>query len=225
MKLQLLQMIQILIERRIMVGCRWWVYVCVGFVWCLCALCVRCGMCGVRVVCCACVLSVCVCGVCAEGVCGMCGGVRFVVWCVLSVCGAAWQAEKPSVCRFKTSPCVGSKRFRVYKQNARMCSTCGRFAGTHGSVLNLHMETFQNLLHGEEGERGFSSLSFSLHPSLPLFLPLLLFFSLPSSLSLLLFSSFVIFPFLFLFPSSLSLSITMTMITRPVGSLSMYTRL
>ena len=38
MKLQLLQMIQILIECRIMVGACVWV--CVGFVWCLCALCV-----------------------------------------------------------------------------------------------------------------------------------------------------------------------------------------
>ena len=47
------------------------------------------------------------------------------------------------MCRFKTSPCVGSKRFRVYRQNACMCSTCARFAGTHGSVLNLHTETFR----------------------------------------------------------------------------------
>ena len=28
----------------------------------------------------------------------------------------------PPVCRFKTSPCVGSKRLRVYRQNARMCN-------------------------------------------------------------------------------------------------------
>ena len=35
-------------------------------------------------------------------------------------------------------PCAGSKRLRVYRQNARMCSTCARFAGIHGDVLNLH---------------------------------------------------------------------------------------
>ena len=39
-------------------------------------------------------------------------------------------------------PCVGSKRLRVYRQNARMCSTCARFAGTTGGVLNPHTETF-----------------------------------------------------------------------------------
>ena len=39
-----------------------------------------------------------------------------------------------SVCRFKTSPCVGSKRFRVYWQNARMLNTCGR--------LLVHTEAF-----------------------------------------------------------------------------------
>ena len=27
-------------------------------------------------------------------------------------------------------------------RGARMCSTCGRGAGTHGDVLNLHTETF-----------------------------------------------------------------------------------
>ena len=36
------------------------------------------------------------------------------------------------MCMFKTSPCVGSKRLRVYRQNARMCST----------VLNLHTGVF-----------------------------------------------------------------------------------
>ena len=68
------------------------------------------------------------------------------VCCVrCDVCGAAWRAEKNHVCRFKTSPCVGSKRFRVYRQNARMCSTCARFAGTHGGVFERS--------HGEEGRR------------------------------------------------------------------------
>ena len=50
MKLQTLQILQIFIECKIMVGCRWWVCVCVGFVWCLCArvqasVCVVCGVC------------------------------------------------------------------------------------------------------------------------------------------------------------------------------------
>ena len=58
---------------------------------------------------------------------------------------------KISVCRFKTSPCVGSKRLLVYRQNARMSLTCARFAGTHarrrfelthGDVWNLHTGTF-----------------------------------------------------------------------------------
>ena len=35
------------------------------------------------------------------------------------------ERERPSVCRFKTPPCVRSKRFRVYWQNARMLNTCG----------------------------------------------------------------------------------------------------
>ena len=39
-----------------------------------------------------------------------------------------------SVCRFKTSPCVGSKRFRVYLQNAHVYQ--------HARVLPVHTETF-----------------------------------------------------------------------------------
>ena len=52
------------------------------------------------------------------------------------------------MCRFQTSRCVGPKRFRVYRQNARMCSTCARFASTHGGVLNRHMETFGTYTRG-----------------------------------------------------------------------------
>ena len=124
-------------------------------------------------------------------------GVQYVVlvlvcnvWCVVSVvcvwCGLA--RGKPSVCRFKTSPCVGSKRLRVYRQNARMLNTCARFCRytqrrfepTHGDVWNLHTG---------------ASLSLS-----------------PRSLTLL--SSL-----------SSSLSATMTMITRPFGSLCVHTAL
>ena len=82
---------------------------------------------------------------CVRGVYVWC--VACVLGCVLclwkavgGVCGAAWHAEKPSVCRFKTSPCAGSKRIHVYQQNARMLNTCARFAGTHGGVSNQHME-------------------------------------------------------------------------------------
>ena len=31
------------------------------------------------------------------------------------------KAENSSVCRFKTPPCVRSRRLRVYRENARMC--------------------------------------------------------------------------------------------------------
>ena len=109
-------------------------------------------MCRVLCVCCACVLKwlcVCVeseCALCVESVCGMCvmwfgvvvccavsvcvvlvlvlvrGVCGVMCVCVVCVCGAAWHAENLPVCRFKTSPCVGSKRFRVCWQNARMLS-------------------------------------------------------------------------------------------------------
>ena len=56
------------------------------------------------------------------------------------------KAEHPSMCRFKTPPCVRSGRLRVYlrvcPENACMFNTCGRFPGTHGSVLNAHTEAF-----------------------------------------------------------------------------------
>ena len=159
--------------------------------------------------------------------CAMCG-----VWCLWCVCGVVcvvcvWRGlarGKPFVCSLKTSPCVGSKRIRVYRQNARMCSTCARFASTHGSVLNLHTET-KKPTHGKEGRGvgwGFSSLLFSSLLFSSLLFSSLLFSSL--LFSSLLFSSLLFSSLLFssLFPllSFLSsLSATMTMITRPVGSL------
>ena len=129
----------------------------------MCVLCFR------VVVCCAVSLCVVLVLVLVRNVYCVC-----VRWCVLSVCGAAWHAEKPpdSVCRFKTLP-----------------ATCARFASTHGSVLNLHTETFSTCTRGGgkgSGERG-SLLSPSLFPSLTFSLSsvvLLLF-----SLSLLSFSS------------------------------------
>ena len=64
------------------------------------------------------------------------------VHCVCGVwCGAAWHTDPllpPSVCRFKTPPCVRSRRLRVYwQENTRMCfsvqpdlmlSFCGRWS-------------------------------------------------------------------------------------------------
>ena len=58
----------------------------------------------------------------------------------------------PSVCGFKTSPCVRSKLPRVYVQNFPVCTgttrtcfnTCSRGAGIHGDVLNVHTVTFLN---------------------------------------------------------------------------------
>ena len=58
----------------------------------------------------------------------------------------------PSVCGFKTSPCVRSKLPRVYVQNFPVCTgttrtcfnTCARGAGIHGDVLNVHTVTFLN---------------------------------------------------------------------------------
>ena len=39
-------------------------------------------------------------------------------------------------------PCVRSKRFRVYRQQAHMFPTCGLGAGTHADVWNVHTESF-----------------------------------------------------------------------------------
>ena len=54
-------------------------------------------------------------------VCGVCG-VWCVVCCVCCVCGAAWHAENSPCVGSKTSSCVGSKRLRVYVQNASVCT-------------------------------------------------------------------------------------------------------
>ena len=130
---------------------------------CMC-MSVVCCACVLRV-CVVCVLKVCVgcaflCVVCCGVV--MCSvgagvGVQCVVRCVRGVCvglcvvsvvccvWCVWRGlarGKTTVCMLKMSPCVGSKRISVYRQNARMLNTCARFAGTHGSVSNLHMETF-----------------------------------------------------------------------------------
>ena len=90
---------------------------------CVCGVCAESVLCVVvyccvlvcNVVCVVCVVSV-VYVVCCVSLCG----VECCVWC--AVCGVwcVWRGlarAKPPVC---TSPCVGSKRLRVYGQNARM---------------------------------------------------------------------------------------------------------
>ena len=81
------------------------------------------------------------------------------VVCVV-VCGVA---HREKVCRFKTPPCVRSKRLRVYQHHAHMCYhmrawcryTRGRFERTHGGVSNLH--TGEGGREEEEERRGGSS--------------------------------------------------------------------
>ena len=98
--------------------------------------------------------------------------------------------------------CVGRLGLRVYRENPRMLNTCARFARTHGGVLDQHTGDVSNL---HTGCLSLSLLSFSLSLVLSSF-------SLPSyvSRSLSLLSSLLS-----------SLSAAMTMITRPVGSLSL----
>ena len=64
------------------------------------------------------------------------------------VCGAAWHAEKTSVCIQNVPVCTGTTRTCV--------TTCGRGADTHGDVLNLHTEVFwtdtRGRGRGKEGE-------------------------------------------------------------------------
>ena len=73
-----------------------------------------------------------VCVVCVVLCCVVC-----VVWCGV-VCGAAWHAEKTSVCRFKTSPCVPAPRALCYHMRAWCRYTRGRFESTHGGFWDGH---------------------------------------------------------------------------------------
>ena len=73
--------------------------------------------------------------------------VRFHCLAVWFVClfGFAWACvcwEGERVYASNAPPCVRSKRFRVYRQQAHMFHTCGLGAGTHAGVLNVHTEAF-----------------------------------------------------------------------------------
>ena len=89
------------------------------------ALCVHVVLCVVLVVCCGVVVWCC----CVV-----------VVWCGVVVWYVArlGARKKPTVLMSSTPPCVHSRRLRLYRHDACMLNTCGRFAGTHGGVLKLH---------------------------------------------------------------------------------------
>ena len=119
------------------------VSVCLSLFLSLC-LCLRVVVCGV------CVVSCGLCAVCCACWCGCC----CCVWCVVVFGCVVWHAEKTSVCRFKTSPCVPAPRLACVK-------TCGRGVGTHGDVLNLHTEVFWTDTRGGGGERGKGGVTVS----------------------------------------------------------------
>ena len=74
-----------------------------------------------------------------------CVALRCVVLCCV-VCGVVCDTLKNPVCPLNTSPCVRSKRPRVYRHHAHTCcNMCARGAGTNGDVLNVHTETFFHL--------------------------------------------------------------------------------
>ena len=85
--------------------------------------------------------------------CGGCGWllVRFHCLAVWLVClfGFAWACVGlcvlgggEGVYASNASPCVRSKRFRVYRHQAHMFHTCGLGAGTHADVLNVYTGFF-----------------------------------------------------------------------------------
>ena len=65
--------------------------------------------------------------------------VGLIVWVCLGLC-VLGGGER--VYASNASPCVRSKRFRVYGQQAHMFHTCGLGAGTHADVLNVNTEAF-----------------------------------------------------------------------------------
>ena len=99
---------------------------CVVVLLCCCVVVLLC-CCVVVLLCCCVVVCCCVllCVVCVWLCCVLC--VLLVVCAVVcSVCGVVRLGMRmtPSVCGFKTPPCVRSRRLRVYRENARMFNTC-----------------------------------------------------------------------------------------------------
>ena len=67
---------------------------------------------------------------------------KFVVDCLSLCCALLWLCcvgeERRRVYASNASPCVRAKRLLVYQHHADLYKTCGRGAGTHGDVLNVH---------------------------------------------------------------------------------------
>ena len=65
-----------------------------------------------------------------------------VMCCVVVLCVVCDTMKNP-VCPLNTSPCVRSKRPRVYRHNTHTCfNMCARGAGKNGDVFNVHTEAF-----------------------------------------------------------------------------------
>ena len=68
-----------------------------------------------------------------------------VSWCVVRDTGVGvhvvWHAENTPVRRFKPHSCVHSRRLRVCRHNAHVCSTRGRLDGTHKGVVDRQNNT------------------------------------------------------------------------------------
>ena len=159
---------------------RFFLFLCLFVLWwCV----VVCGLCCCDVVCCRGVVC------CWRCVVVVCCGV-FGLCCVVVVCCGV-SRWKTSVCAFKTSACVRSKRLRVFRHHAHilfsMCAWCRHTRETFWTYTRRRFEC----THG-------GSLS-------PLFLPFSLSLSLSSlSFSLSLFLSFSLSLFSFLFHLPLS---------------------
>ena len=115
---------------------------CVLCVWCVCVLCCV-------VLCCVVLCCVVWCGVVWCGVVLCCVLCCVVLCCVVCgvVCGAAWHAEKTSVCRFKTSPCVPAPRAHVLPHAG--------VVPEHTVTFRIYTRRFLRRTHGgEEGKEG-----------------------------------------------------------------------
>ena len=120
-------------------------------------LCVQCvSVCLYCVLCCGpvCVRSVCV------GVLWPCVFVS-VLWCVVVLCVCVRSVRVSlvcvcvCVCWFKTPPCVDQKTSPCVPVKRPCLMWHGRFAGTHGGVLNVHTEVFSEPRHTPHNTQHF----------------------------------------------------------------------